>query len=333
MLKKILIALAAIIVVFLGVVAMQPADFRYVRTATISAPASAVFAEINDFHKWAAWSPWEKLDPAMQKSFEGAAFGNGASYSWVGNSEVGKGRMTITESRPHDLIRLKLDFIEPFETTNTTEFTLMPEGDKTAVTWSMSGKNNFISKAFCLFVDMDKMLGSDFEKGLAQMKTVVEATPKRDLTFTRRFDAPLESVWKAWTEAEQVKRWWGPTGFTCPLANMDVREGGTSLVCMSAPGYGDLYSTWQYQAIAPMERIEYIHNLADKDGNKIDPAKMGMPPDFPQDQRHAVTFKTVDGKTELTITEYNWAVGQMMEMSKMGMEQCLDKMAVALASH
>lgn len=333
MLKKILIALAAIIAVFFAVVAMQPADFRYVRTATISAPASAVFAEINDFHKWASWSPWEKLDPAMAKTFEGPAFGTGAICSWAGNDEVGKGRMTIIESRAHESIKVKLEFVEPWPATNTTEFTLTPEGDQTAVTWSMAGENNFISKAFCLFIDMDKMMGSDFEKGLAQMKAVVEATPKRDLTCTRTFDAPLESVWKAWTEAEQVKRWWGPNGFTCPLANMDVREGGTSLVAMRSPQGQEFYGTWAYQAITPEERIEYIHNLADKDGNKIDPAKMGMPPDFPQDQRHVVTFKTAEGKTELTITEYNWTVGQMMEMSKMGMEQCLDKMAVALASH
>jgi uncharacterized protein YndB with AHSA1/START domain len=149
-----------------------------------------------------------------------------------------------------------------------------------------------------------------------------------DLVFTRTFDAPIEEVWKAWTQAEYVKRWWGPQGFTAPLANMDVREGGTSLVCMSSPQFGENYSIWQYQKIEPLKRIEFIHNLADRDGNKVDPATLGMPPDFPQDQRQVVTFAAKgDNKTELTVTEYGWTEGQMMEMSRLGMEQCLDKMA------
>ena len=156
---------------------------------------------------------------------------------------------------------------------------------------------------------------------------------KHDLVITRVFDAPIERVWKAWTDAEDVMLWWGPTGFTAPLARMDVREGGTSLVCMSSPDFGTHYSTWEYQEIVPMTRIEYIHNLADETGNKIDPATVGMPPDFPQDQRHVVTFKALDSnKTELTVTEYGWTADQMMEMSKMGMEQCLDKMAAIFAT-
>lgn len=155
---------------------------------------------------------------------------------------------------------------------------------------------------------------------------------KRDLVVTRVFDAPLEKVWKAWSDPEYVMHWWGPEGFTSPLAKMDFREGGTSLVCMSSPEYGDLYSTWQYREIVPMKQIEYIHNLADKDGNKADPVKMGMPSDFPQDLRNTVTFKAVgDHKTEITVTEYDWPVGQMMKMAKMGLEQCLDKMAAIFA--
>jgi len=154
---------------------------------------------------------------------------------------------------------------------------------------------------------------------------------KRDLVVTRVFDAPVELVWKAWTDPERVMRWWGPEGFTSPTCKMDFREGGTTLVCMSSPEYGDLYSTWQYRGIVPMKRIEYIHNLADKDGHKIDPAAIGMPADFPRDQLHIVTFKAVgDNKTEMTVTEYDWTVGQMMEMSKMGLNQCLDKMETVL---
>jgi hypothetical protein len=170
----ILIPLAAIVVVFVAVVAMQPSEFRIVRSATIAAPASAVFAQVNDFHHWEAWSPWAKLDPALKQTYEGPAAGTGAIYTWAGNNKVGEGTMTLTESRPTDLIRIKLEFRRPFKATNTAEFTFKPDGNQTGVAWSMSGRNNFMAKAFCLFMNMDKMVGGDFEKGLAQMKSVVE---------------------------------------------------------------------------------------------------------------------------------------------------------------
>jgi len=179
MFKKLLIGLAAIVAAFAIIVALQPSDFRVTRSVTISAPAPAVFAQVNDFHKWEAWSPWAKLDPAAKNSFEGPAAGTGAIFKWSGNNEVGEGSMTITESRPSDLIRIKLDFTKPFEATNTTEFTFKPDGNQTVVTWSMFGTNNFIAKAFCLFNSMDKMVGGQFEIGLAQMKSVVEAAPKQ----------------------------------------------------------------------------------------------------------------------------------------------------------
>jgi uncharacterized protein YndB with AHSA1/START domain len=156
---------------------------------------------------------------------------------------------------------------------------------------------------------------------------------KHDLVFTRVFDAPVVQVWRAWTDPEYVKRWWGPNGFTCPLAEIDFRVGGTSLVCMRAPkefGGQDLYSIWEYRVIEPMRRIDYVHNLADKDRKKVDPVKLGMPADFPQDLLHSVTFEVVSAnQTKMTITEYGWTAGRMMEMSKMGMEQCLDKMAAS----
>jgi uncharacterized protein YndB with AHSA1/START domain len=160
------------------------------------------------------------------------------------------------------------------------------------------------------------------------MTDTTPSVKKRDLVVTRLFNAPLSLVWKAWSDPEYVMQWWGPEGFTSPLAQLDFREGATSLVCMSSPEYGDLYSIWRYEKIVPMQRIEYIHNLADKDGQKVDPVEIGMPPDFPQNQRHTVTFKDVgNGQTEMTVTEYGWTVGQMMEMSKLGLNQCLDKMA------
>ncbi len=179
MIIKILIGFVVIVLVFAAIVALQPSGFRVVRTASISAPAPAVFAQVNDFHKWEAWSPYAKLDPAMKKTYEGAAAGIGAIYMWSGNSEVGEGRTTIVESRPNELIRITLEMFRPFAGTNTVEFTFRPEDNQTAVTWSLAGRNNFISKAVSLFMNMDKMVGGQFEKGLAQMKSVVEAVPKQ----------------------------------------------------------------------------------------------------------------------------------------------------------
>lgn len=175
MLTYIVIAIAAIVVVFVIIVATRPADFRVTRTDTISAPAEAVFAQVNDFHKWAAWSPWEKLDPELKRIFEGPSAGPGAIYRWAGNNKVGEGRMTILESHPRDVIRIKLEFLRPFKATNTAEFTFKPQGNQTAVTWSMYGKLNFMSKAFHMFVDFDKIVGGDFEKGLAALKSMAEA--------------------------------------------------------------------------------------------------------------------------------------------------------------
>ena len=177
MLWNILIVIAAVIALLLVVVALQPGAFRVVRTATMRAAPPVVFAQVNDFHNWYAWSPWAKRDPAMKLTIGGAPAGKGASYAWRGNREVGEGRMTITESRPHDLVRIKLEFLKPFAATNVAEFTFEPQGDETLVTWAMTGQKNFVMKAFCLFMNMDKMIGPDFEKGLAQMKSVVEQAP------------------------------------------------------------------------------------------------------------------------------------------------------------
>jgi len=176
--KKILIALVALVIVLVLIVAMQPAEFRVSRTATIAAPAPAVFAQVNDFHNWEAWSPWAKIDPAMKQSFAGAPAGTGAIYTWAGNHEVGEGRMTIAESRPSDLIRIDLEFLKPFAGTATAEFTFKAQSDQTAVTWSMTGKKNFVAKAIHLIMNMDRLIGGQFESGLARMKTVAEAAPK-----------------------------------------------------------------------------------------------------------------------------------------------------------
>ena len=175
MLKIILIGLAALVVVFLVIVALQPSEFRVSRTATISAPPEAVFPHVNTLKNWEAWNPWGKLDPHMKLTYEGPEAGPGGSYAWVGNREVGEGKATITESRTNELVRFKMEFFKPMAGVSVTEFTFSPRTDQTEITWSMTGKNNFISKAFCLFMNMDKMIGGQFEKGLADLKAVAEA--------------------------------------------------------------------------------------------------------------------------------------------------------------
>lgn len=177
MLKKIFIVIAVLVIAFVVVVLTRPDTFRVSRNIAIAAPAEAVFTQVNDFHKWEAWSPWAKMDPNATNSFEGPTEGVGSKFSWAGNDKVGVGSMTITESHPSDLLRLRLDFIKPFAGTSNTEFTFQPQDGKTLVTWTMSGKNNFIAKAFSMFMDCEKMVGPDFEKGLANMKAVVEAAP------------------------------------------------------------------------------------------------------------------------------------------------------------
>ena len=179
MLKKVVIALVAAIAGFAAVVALQPSEFRVARTANISAPPPDVFVQVNDFHHWEHWSPWAKLDPEATASFEGAPTGAGAVFAWSGDERIGEGRMTLTESRPSELIRIKLDFVKPMEGHSTAEFTFEPQGGQTAVTWSMTGKKNFVTKAVCLFMNIDKTLGNDFEKGLANLKSVVEAAIRK----------------------------------------------------------------------------------------------------------------------------------------------------------
>jgi uncharacterized protein YndB with AHSA1/START domain len=152
----------------------------------------------------------------------------------------------------------------------------------------------------------------------------------KTVKVTRVFQAPVEAVWRVWTDAELVMRWWGPERFTSPMAKMDFREGGTSLVCMRAPtefGGHDTYSIWQYTKIVPMECIEFVQNLADSDGNKMKPTDLGMPADFPEDIRTEVIFRQLgNNETEMTITEYA-DMGQMSHFAQLGLEQCADKIA------
>lgn len=174
----ILLALAIIAILFFVLLVGRPDEFKVVRSATMTASPATVFEQVNDFHKWDAWSPWAKLDPACKNTFSGAAAGKDAGFAWDGNNKVGAGRMTITESQSPELIRINLEFLRPFKATNTTEFTFQPRGNQTLVTWAMSGKNSFMFKVFGVFVDCDKMVGKDFERGLTNLKSMVEPAAK-----------------------------------------------------------------------------------------------------------------------------------------------------------
>jgi hypothetical protein len=169
----IILALIFIAIIFVVVIAGRPDEFCVTRTATISAPAEKVFAQVNELGAWEAWSPWAKLDPNAKNNFEGPVSGVNAAMSWDGNKKVGAGRMTIIESRPNELIRIKLEFLRPFKTTNMAEFVFQSRGNQTVVSWSMTGQSNFFFKIFGLFMNCDDMVGKDFDKGLANLKTVV----------------------------------------------------------------------------------------------------------------------------------------------------------------
>lgn len=172
--KKIALGLVAVVSAFVVVVALQPSEFRVSRSATMAAEPATVFAHVNDFHNWDAWSPWAKLDPQAKNSFEGAPSGTGAIFAWDGNEEVGAGKMTIVESTPPERILLKLEFTRPMAGACDTEFTFAPEGAGTRLTWTMSGKNNFLGKFMCLLMNMDKMMGAKFEEGLGNIRRIVE---------------------------------------------------------------------------------------------------------------------------------------------------------------
>jgi uncharacterized protein YndB with AHSA1/START domain len=174
MFKKIALAVVVLVVLVLAYAATRPDSFSVQRATTIKAPPEKIFAIIEDFDGWRAWSPWEKLDPAMKRTTSGPAKGKGAVYAWDGDSKVGAGRMEILESIPSSRVAIQLDFLRPFATRNSTVFTLEPAGDATKVTWTMSGPSNFVTKLMGIFVSMDSMIGKDFETGLANMKAFAE---------------------------------------------------------------------------------------------------------------------------------------------------------------
>jgi uncharacterized protein YndB with AHSA1/START domain len=174
MFKTIAIVVVVLIAAVLAYAATKPDTFRVQRAASIKAPPEKIFAVLNDFRRWDAWSPWEKKDPAMKRTFGTATSGKGATYAWEGNRDVGQGRMEITESVPPSKVAIKLDFLKPFEAHNIVELTLEPKGDATNITWAMHGPNPYFAKVMQVFLSMDSMVGKDFETGLANLKAVAE---------------------------------------------------------------------------------------------------------------------------------------------------------------
>lgn len=169
----ILLALAFIAVLMVIVLTGQPDAFKISRSTTIAAPPEKIFPHVNDLHQWKPWSPWARLDPNSKASFTGPDAGTGSAMRWEGNGKVGIGTMTITDSKPSEMIRLRLDFEKPMQATNLAEFNFKPADGQTLVTWSMSGENSLMGKIFGLFINCDKMVGCQFEKGLANLKSVV----------------------------------------------------------------------------------------------------------------------------------------------------------------
>src|SRR5437773_7798323 len=178
MLKIILIAIPTIIVVFIIIVAIQPSSYRVMRSLAIAAPPDALFPHMNDLKKWEAWNPWGKADPNMKLIYGGPASGIGANYAWAGNNEVGEGRATITESRPNESVKYKMEFFKPMSASSEMEFTFKPQGNQTEVTVTVTGEKNFMAKTFCLFMSMDKMIGGKFERALADLKAIAELPAK-----------------------------------------------------------------------------------------------------------------------------------------------------------
>jgi Polyketide cyclase / dehydrase and lipid transport len=169
-----IVFIAILIIAFLVIASMRPSSFSLQRNLNFNAPPEKIFPHLNDFKNWGAWSPWEKMDPDLKRNFSGSASGKGAHYSWVGNKKVGEGNMEITRSIPSSNIELNLNFLKPFKASNVTEFKITPNGNMTNVNWEMRGPLNLMMKVMHMFMNMDAMVGKDFEAGLANLKSIVE---------------------------------------------------------------------------------------------------------------------------------------------------------------
>ena len=212
MLKKILVVLAVVVAGFFAFAAAQPSLYRVQRSTKIEAPAPLVFAQLSDFKAWGAWSPWEGKDPGMKKTYQGTPATVGASYAWQGNEQVGEGKMTVTDISAPTELKLRLEFIKPFAAVASTQFIVAPEpGGGVTATWSMDGTNNLMAKVFGLFMNMDKMIGGDFEKGFAKLKQISEAEAQKQAAekaaaeAKAKADAEAAAAAKAKADAEAAE--------------------------------------------------------------------------------------------------------------------------------
>ncbi|MGE0725770.1 MAG: SRPBCC domain-containing protein, partial [Alphaproteobacteria bacterium] len=237
-----------------------------------AAPPVRIFPLIADFRRWPAWSPWEKKDPAMKRSFAGPDRGVGAAYAWDGDKNVGTGRMEIIEAAAPSRVALKLDFEKPFEAHNTVAFVLTPAAGGTTVTWTMDGPVPFLFRIVHLFMDMDRMVGGDFEAGLAALKAEAEkpearsaasnggrlavtAEGEREIVMTRTIAAPRAFVYRAWTSPELLRQWFGPPGWSLPTADVDARVGGGFRFVMRSADGTEMGIRGSYKEVVAGERI------------------------------------------------------------------------------
>lgn len=334
MIKKILIGLAVIIVGIIVVSRFQRDNYTVERTGTIAAPPSVVFAQITDFHNWEKFNPWRDLDTNMVLTYEGAPRGVGAKYNWAGNSDAGKGSMTILETTPGQYAKLEMHFVEPMDSKAITEFKFAPEGNGTKLTWSMSGDHNFFSKIICLFMSMENMIGSQYEKGFERMNTAFtglsENKPSVPIEIVREFDAPREAVWRSWTEPAAFMAWWGGV-YSCPAAKLDPKVGGTYHAAMRSPEGQTFWSTGTYKEVVPMEKLVFSDSFADSTGKVMPASALGIPGDWPLELTCSLSFSEANGKTRMVL-RHEGVPGSDTEMCTMGWNQSFDKLATSLTS-
>lgn len=336
MIKKILIGLAVIVVGIIIVSRFQPEDYAVERTGTIAAPPSVVFAQITDFHNWEKFNPWRDLDTNMVLSYEGPESGVGAKYHWV-SDDAGKGTMSITEAIPAELVKIDMAFVEPMESKADVQFKLVPDGAGTKLTWSMTGKHNFLGRILCVFMDMDKMVGEQYEKGFERMNKAFAGlsadVPSEPIEIVREFNAPREAVWKAWTDTAAFKAWWGGKGYTCPVAKLDPKVGGSYHYAMRSEEGLTIWGAGRYLEVVPMERLSFTDSFADSTGTPVLASSLGIPGNWPLEMKCTVTFTDTEQGTRMVLLHENVPGGQLAQFCRMGWNDSLDKLAGVLGTN
>jgi len=312
-----------------------PTDREIVMTRAFDAPRALVWDAMSKpemLRRWLLGPPGWTITTFDDDLRAGGKF----RWVWRGpdGSEIAMGGVYREVARPERIVR-----------TESFEFGSAPPTGEQLATLVLTEQGAITALKLTLLYPSkearDAAVASGVDRGLAvgyeRLDDLLAPKPPRevDLVVTRVFDAPVEEVWRAWSDPEQVMQWWGPDRFTCPVAEIDFREGGTSLLCMRAPkefGGQDMYSTWTYGKIDPKKRIELVHHFSDKARTKLDPAVIGMPPGIPKEVPHVITFHPLGAnRTEMTVIERGYTMESARDLSKAGLEQCLDKMAALFA--